>query len=286
MENIIISNLEKFKKIKKQFIEDSFENLHIISDFDRTLTHAFINDGEHVPSLISVLRDEDYLVKGYSDKARALFKHYHAIEIDSSISLEKRKKAMEEWWIRHSDLLIESGLNKKDLVKVAKSKRIKFRNKTLESIVLLNKNNVPFVVLSASGLGEDSVIETLKYHNMYLSNVSVISNQYIWDKNGNALDSVKPHIHTFNKNETSVSDSKVYSQIVNRKNVILLGDSLGDVGMVEGFHYKNLLKIGFLNSDVQKNLNEYKKNYDVVITNDSSMEYVHNLLKEFQTTSK
>jgi len=286
MKNIIISDFEKFSQVKKQFLKKGFDNLHIISDFDRTLTHAFINGGDHVPSLISVLRDEDYLVSGYSDKAKALFKYYHAIEVDSSISLDERKKAMEEWWIKHSDLLIESGLNKKDLAKVAKSERIKFREGTLESIVLLNENNVPFIVLSASGLGDDSVIETLRNHGLYLPNVSVISNKYIWDENGNAIDSVKPHIHTFNKNKTSVKDSPVYSQIENRVNVILLGDSLGDVGMVEGFNYQNLLKIGFLNSDVEKNLEEYKRNYDVVITNDSSMQFVYNLLKEFQNTSK
>ena len=286
MENIVISDFEKFNQVKKQFLKEGLEHLHIISDFDRTLTHAFINGGDPVPSLISVLRDEDYLVSGYSDKAKALFKHYHAIEVDSSIPLDKRKKAMEEWWVKHSNLLIKSGLNKRDLAKVAKSKRIKFREGTLESIVFLNKNNVPFVVLSASGLGDDSIIETLRNHKLYLPNVSVISNQYIWDENGNAIDSVKPHIHTFNKNETSVKDSPIYSQIKTRRNVILLGDSLGDVGMVKGFNYKNLLKIGFLNSDVEKNIEEYKRNYDVIIINDSSMQFVHNLLKEFQNTSK
>ena len=281
MENVIISNPNDFEKVKKQFILGGFDNLHIISDFDRTLTHAFIEGGEQVPSLISVLRDEDYLVEGYGDKAKALFKHYHPIEINNSIPLPQRKKAMEKWWTKHSELLIKSGLNKRDLEYVAKSKRIKFREKTLETIVLLSQQNVPFVVLSASGLGDESIIKTLIHHNLYMSNVSVISNKYIWDELGNAIDYVRPHIHTFNKNETSVKDSHIYSRIKNRKNVILLGDSLGDIGMVDGFDYDNLLKIGFLNSDVDKNLEEYKKNFDIVITNDSSMKFIYTLIKEF-----
>lgn len=281
MKNIVISNLEKFNQVKRQFLNGGFKNLHIISDFDRTLTHAFINGKDPVPSLISILRDENYLTKDYSNKAKALFKHYHTIEIDNSISLNERKKAMQEWWTKHSNLLIESGLNRKDLIKVSKSERIKFRDGASESIILLNENNVPFVILSASGLGDDSIITTLKYHKLSLPNVSVISNQYVWDKNGNAIDLVKPLIHTFNKNETSVKNSSVYSIISNRTNVILLGDSLGDVGMVEGFDYENLIKIGFLNFDVEKNLEEYKKIYDVVITNDSSMKFVYSLLKEF-----
>lgn len=226
------------------------------------------------------------MVEGYSEKAKSLFKHYHAIEVDSSIPLDERKKAMEEWWTKHSKLLIESGLNKRDLEKVSKSKRIIFRKRTLETIVLLNQKTVPFVILSASGLGDESVIHTLRHHGLYMPNVSVISNKYVWDENGNAIDYIRPHIHPFNKNETAVKDSSVYSQIKDRRNVILMGDSLGDVGMVEGFDYENLLKIGFLNSDVKKNLDEYKRHYDVVITNDSSMEFVYNLIKEFQKTSK
>ncbi|MBU2415738.1 hypothetical protein KKH86_00740 [Patescibacteria group bacterium] len=68
--------------------------------------------------------------------------------------------------------------------------------------------------------------------------------------------------------------------IKNRKNVLLLGDSFGDTEMINGFDYDNLIKIGFLNENVKENLEEYKKNYDVVILNDGSMEYVNDLLNE------
>ncbi|MCA9495736.1 MAG: hypothetical protein KC589_02240 [Nanoarchaeota archaeon] len=282
MINVVISDLKKFKKIKKQFLEEDLENLHVLSDFDRTLTHAFINGGEHVSSLISILRDENYLVEDYAEKARALFNYYHPIEVSNVIELDEKKRLMEEWWTKHSDLLIESGFNKKDMIEAAKSKRIKFRNKVLETLILLNSNKVPFIILSGNGLGEDSIIETMKYHQMYLDNVGVISNKYIWDGDGNAIDYFKPHIHTFNKNETSVKKSPFYSQIKNRKNVLLLGDSLGDVNMADGFDYNNLLKIGFLNFNIEEDLDEYKKNYDVVIINDSSMKFVYEFLKEFE----
>jgi len=39
------------------------------------------------------------------------------------------------------------------------------------------------------------------------------------------------------------------------------------------------IKIGFLNSDVEKNLDHYKEVYDVVILNDGSFEFVDDLLK-------
>jgi len=60
----------------------------------------------------------------------------------------------------------------------------------------------------------------------------------------------------------------------------LLGDNLEDIGMVDGFEYDNLLKIGFLNENIEENLENYKKAFDIVILNDGSMEFVNNLLKE------
>jgi hypothetical protein len=59
-----------------------------------------------------------------------------------------------------------------------------------------------------------------------------------------------------------------------------MGDNLEDVEMIKGFDFENLIKIGFLNEKIKENLKEYKKVYDVLITNDSSMKFVNELLKE------
>ena len=50
--------------------------------------------------------------------------------------------------------------------------------------------------------------------------------------------------------------------------------------MVKGFDYENLIKIGFLNENVEENLESFKANYDVLILNDSSMDYINKLLRE------
>jgi hypothetical protein len=59
-----------------------------------------------------------------------------------------------------------------------------------------------------------------------------------------------------------------------------LGDGVNDIDMIEGFDYDNLIKIGFLNENVEENLPEVKKNFDVIILNDGNMDFVNNLLKE------
>jgi hypothetical protein len=84
-----------------------------------------------------------------------------------------------------------------------------------------------------------------------------------------------------NKDETVLKDFPIFEKIKDRKNVILLWDSPSDTDMIKWFEYDNLLKIWFLNKDVEKNMEKYIKNYDVLITNDGNMEFVNDILKNF-----
>ena len=122
----------------------------------------------------------------------------------------------------------------------------------------------------------------MKKQEKLYDNIHIITNLWEWDENGQSKEVKGPVIHAMNKDETAVKDfPEVYKEIKNRKNVLLLGDSLGDLGMVAGFEYDNLIKVGFLNDKVEENLEKYKENFDVVITNDSDMNYVGDIMKEF-----
>ena len=279
LENIIISNPSELEEIKKEFQKGGVENLHILSDFEKTLTYAFVK-GEKVPSLISVLRSSgDYLGNDYAKEAQALFDKYHPIEIDSKIPIEEKKKAMEDWWTTHFSLLIKLGLNRGHLEKAIVSGRVKLRDGTEEFLNLLRKYGIPLVIISSSGLGE-AIPMFLKKERKLFPNVYIISNLFLWDENGKAVGVKKPIIHSLNKDETVLKEFPPYEQIKDRKNVILLGDNLEDVGMIAGFNYDNLIKIGFLNEKIDENLEEYKKIYDILILNDSSINYSNKLLKE------
>ncbi|MBU4284624.1 hypothetical protein KKF60_00995 [Patescibacteria group bacterium] len=276
--NIIIPDCGRLEQIKEKIKQGGVDKIHALVDFDRTLTKSFVK-GKERPSLISVLRDGNYLTPDYAEKAHALFDKYHSMEIDINLSIEEKKKAMREWWINHFKLLIESGLNKKDLERVVDSEGVEFREGALEFIDRLNKAKIPLVIMSSSGLGGDNIAMFLKKQNRLYDNIHIISNTYIWDKNGNAIGVKEPIVHNFNKDETSIKNFPAFEIVKDRKNVLLLGDSLGDVGMIEGFDYDNLLKIGFLNEKIDESLEKYKENFDVVILNDSDMDYVNDLLK-------
>ena len=280
LENIIVVDEENLGKIKERISEQGKDKFHVLADFDRTLTQAFV-DGEKTPSIISELRKGDYISKEYAQKAQELADKHHPIEIDPKISIKEKKEKMYEWWTDHFDLLIQSGLNKSHIGKIIDEGKIKFRKGAEEFLDFLYEKKVPLVILSSSGLGRDSISMFLEKYNKLYENVHIISNSYEWDLKGNAVGFKKPIIHVMNKDETILKDfPEIFKVIKGRKNVLLLGDSLGDLGMIKGFDYDNLVKVGFLNDKVEENLEKYKENFDVILADDGSFDYVNNLVKE------
>lgn len=278
MKNIIISNPKELEEKINKISKEGAKSLHVISDFDRTITKGLTKKGKRTETVISQLRsDPKYLGEDYHKKAHELFETYYPIEMSSSISLKEKKEKMHEWWEKHFNLIASVGLTKDLIQKVVQERPLKFRDGSAEFVKTLNKNKIPLVFMSAAP--GDMLIEYLKQNRLMLPNVFVISNRYEFDKKGKAIKIIEPIIHTFNKTETSVKELPIYKELLKRKNVILLGDNLGDVGMIEGFPYKNLIKIGFLNESIGTRLKEFKENYDVIITNDGDMSYVNNLLE-------
>jgi len=275
---ILIPNQAKLDKTIAQIKKEGTDKIHILSDFDRTLTYGSIN-GQKTPSLISVLRNGMYLTPDYAPQAHALFDKYHPIELDNKIPLAERKQAMETWWRTHKQLLIDSGLHKKDLLKIVKDKNIKFRKGVSKFLDYLHENNIPLVILSGSGAGEAVPFFFQNIKKDY-PNIHYITNKLNWSDDGRALSIKEPVIHSLNKDEILVKNfPEIYKEVKNRKNVILLGDSLGDVNMVSGFDYDNLIKIAFLNYNIEELRSSYLENFDIIITDDADFNYVNDLIK-------
>ena len=280
MGKIIIPNDKRLEEIKEEIKRQGDGSIHILTDFDRTLTYSLTAEKEKLPSVISILRNGNYLSKDYAKKAHELFEKYHPIEINPEISLEEKKKKMQEWWNSHFELLIKSGLNKKDLESVVETGIIRLRDGTKELFDYLHKKEIPIIIMSSNGIG-DTIQMILNKEKILYDNISIITNLYKFDKRGNALRVLEPIIHVMNKDETSIQNHpEIYEKIKERKNVILIGDSLGDLGMITGFEYDNLIKIGFLNPGEENNLERYKENFNMILTNDSNFQPLNKLLKE------
>jgi 5'-nucleotidase len=279
MDNVLIVNQEKLAIAKKNISAGGPENLQVVSDFDKTLTTCFV-DGKKIISLISILRDEKYLTPDYSEKAQALFNKYHPTEIDPKISREEKVEAMYQWWTEHYDLLVKSSLSKNDLEKVVQNKKISLRAGASDFLELLKALNIPLVILSAAGLGAETIALYLQKTGHFYENIFIASNAFVWDENNRVAGVKEPIIHTFNKDYNTVKKFDFYDKVKNRKNIILLGDSLGDAEMINGFDYNNIIKIGFLNESSKGELANFKNNYDIVVLNDGSMDSIVESFKE------
>jgi len=279
MKNVIIIAPKKFENLKNKISEDGVLKFYVVSDFERTLTNLFVK-GERIPSLISILRNGNYLNPRYRRLAKDLFDQYHPIEINPKIPLREKQKRIVEWWKRHYEILIKFGFNKKHIEKVINSGKIKFREESLEFLDSLYQYRIPLLIISSSGLGREAISMTFKKKGRLYPNIYVISNFLQWNGNGNLVGVKEPIIHSTNKNGSIIKKSSAFKAIKNRRNVLLLGDNIEDCQMIKGLNYKNVIKVGFLNEEIKKNLEAYRQNFDVLILNDGDMNYVNNLLKE------
>ena len=144
--------------------------------------------------------------------------------------------------------------------------------------VLLNtaeKGSVPFIILSA-GIG-DLIREILTHQKLLLENMRIVSNFLEFDSETGVVVGLRSDmpIHMFNKKAPSQEG------LEERKNIVLIGDSLGDVRMADGIKDINVvLSIGFLNKNVEANLSEYKRCFDVVLVDDQTMDFPLALLQD------
>lgn len=138
----------------------------------------------------------------------------------------------------------------------------------------LEEQRIPLLIFSA-GVG-DVLEEVIQQNRVFHPNVRIISNYMDFDEAVSpptiapVLHTVQTRpsnsvmyfqgvlqafkgqlIHSFNKREGAVSHVAGLRELRDRPNVLLLGDSLGDLTMADGApEHKNMLTIGFLNDRV------------------------------------
>lgn len=92
----------------------------------------------------------------------------------------------------------------------------------------------------------------------------------------------EPVLHVFNKRAANFLSTPFFSVpgVERRGNVLLLGDSIGDAHMADGLPcVSEVLRIGLL-SDAEERLAEYLLEYDAVLLDDPSLEFVQKLVRE------
>ncbi|XP_064177920.1 7-methylguanosine phosphate-specific 5'-nucleotidase-like isoform X4 [Anguilla rostrata] len=244
--------------------------LQVISDFDMTLTR-FAHNGKRCPTSHNILDNSKLISEDCKKSLKELLNTYYPIEIDSSRTVEEKLPHMVEWWTKAHNLLIQQKIRKDLLAQVVKESDAMLREGYKEFFDQLQEHNVPLLIFSA-GVG-DVLEEVIRQNDIFHSNVRVFSNYMDFDENGILRAFKGQLIHTYNKREGALLNAGHFQELQDRHNVLLLGDSIGDLTMADGVqNVENVLKIGYLNDKVEERKESYLASYDIVLEKDETMD--------------
>ena len=237
------------------------DTIYIVTDFDKTLTLGSSSTSW------SILSKSNLVPSEYIKERQELYDYYRPIEIDETLDLKIKSKLIREWFKKHLDLLVKYKLSEDVINYAAKNLRVmSFRDGAKEFLENMYKRNIPVIIISA-GIG-NFIEQFLIKNNCMYSNIFIVSN-FIKFKDGIASGVINDNlIHSLNKNEVSLP-SDIKELIKLRENIILLGDNISDIKMVNESKQKDALKIGFLEENIEVNLSYFKKEFDVVCTNNT-----------------
>lgn len=274
---LLVRDQAEFDKKLREMTLDGPDKLHLLLDYDGTVTYEWDKDGNPRPSLIATLRHGNYLNEVYTQESQALASHYRTIERDPSVEPAVKNIMMQEWWEKHYALLIKHRLNRSDIDRAMRDAQLRIRPGMRRLLEMAAGASVPVVIMSANGLGSESIHWHLEHNNLNLPNIAVVSNELEWDKDGYMVGYRQPIIHSLNKTETVLTDLPVAEKIHGRTNIVQMGDSLSDVGMAAGIEGARVLSIGFYNRKSPDHLNHFLETFDAVLTDDSNAEEVADL---------
>uniref|UniRef100_A0A673ANR4 5'-nucleotidase n=1 Tax=Sphaeramia orbicularis TaxID=375764 RepID=A0A673ANR4_9TELE len=261
----------------------------VISDFDMTLTR-FAHNGMRVPTTHSkhpISCKYLYLLTPYFVgplQMKELLNTYYPIEIDAGRSTEEKLPLMVEWWTKVHELLIDQRIRKDMLARAVKESSAMLREGYKVFFDHLAEHHIPLLIFSA-GVG-DVLEEVIRQNHVFHPNINIISNYMDFDHTG-VLQAFKGQlIHTFNKRQGALSHAAHLRQVQDRPNVLLLGDSLGDLTMADGVtDTHNILTIGFLNDQVEERKESYINSFDIVLVKDETMD-IPNAIVKYVTSSR
>ncbi|KAM4623457.1 7-methylguanosine phosphate-specific 5'-nucleotidase-like [Polymixia lowei] len=280
--SVLMRQRSKVEETLKAMQRDGAGSLQVISDFDMTLTR-FAHNGKRVPTTHNILDNRLLINEDCTRKIRELLNTYYPIEIDAGRTAEEKLPLMVEWWTKVHELLIQQKIRKDLLPQAVKESSAMLREGYKVFFSCLAEQDVPLLIFSA-GVG-DILEEVIRQKQVFLPNVHIISNYMDFDHTGVLWAFKGQLIHSFNKREIGLLHTARLRELQGRPNVLLLGDSLGDLTMADGVSQtQNILTIGFLNDQVEERKKSYVSSFDIVLVKDETMD-VPNAVLNYITSS-
>ncbi|KAM4691513.1 7-methylguanosine phosphate-specific 5'-nucleotidase [Rhinophrynus dorsalis] len=253
------------------------KKLQVISDFDMTLSR-FRYNGERCPTCYNIIDNSMIISDDCRKKLKDLFNIYYPLEIDPKKSIQEKYPLMVEWWSKAHVLLCEQEIQKDKLAQVVKESGAMLREGYKLFFDSLHHNEIPLFIFSA-GIG-DVLEEIISQAGVFHPNIKVVSNYMDFDNNGLMTGFKGELIHTYNKNNSVLRDTEYFQQISHRTNILLMGDTLGDLTMADGVTtVDNILRIGFLNDKIEELTEQFLQSYDIVLVGDETLDVVNGIIR-------
>lgn len=264
---MVYINEEKLNNIK---LNDN--NFCVVIDFDRTIT-TYGGDSWNI------LTNPNFINPNLKKEFSKLEEKYFPIESDCSLDAKTKFSYMEEWCLLAMNLFFKYGLSEDILLNCVKHSNIKLRTglKDFFKELVIN-HHIPVVILSA-GI-KNVIVELLKINNCYYDDIHIISNDIKFD-DGAMLEFTDTILHSSNKSIEALPYS-LKNEILSKDYILLFGDLIEDLNMVPKEDLTKTLSFGFLDKNIEDNLEFYKSAFDVVLTNNSSFDDVRNILNRIK----
>ncbi|KAL0992766.1 hypothetical protein UPYG_G00098110 [Umbra pygmaea] len=281
--SVCMSDPQRVEEIIEAIQKAGPNTLQVISDFDMTLTR-FAYNGKRCPTCHNILDNSKLISEEGKSQLKELLHTYYPIEIDTNRPVEEKQPLMVEWWTKAHELLVQEHIKKDLLQEAVRESDAMLREGYQLFFDHLQEHSVPLLIFSA-GIG-DVLEEVIRQAGVFHPNVNVISNYMDFDETGTLKAFKGELIHIYNKREGALLNTGHFQELKSRHNVLLLGDSLGDLTMADGVHsMENILKIGFLNDKVEERMSCYVNAYDIVLVKDETM-VVPNAILHHLTSAK
>lgn len=257
---IYVNNKEKINDFVKS------NSYYVITDFDATLT-----TGKSSSSMGII---PQYLGGKCLEQRKEIFNYYRPLELDYTIEAKEKQEIMKEWAIK-SFTLLSKYTTKEVIEKSLDNPNMWLRDGVKEFLKEMSNKNVPVIVMS-SGMG-NIVKAFLEKEDCMFDNIKIVSNFFEF-KNGKTCINMDKLMATSNKEYKRIPE-EVRKEIEIKNKAILFGDLIEDIKMVNKEKLPDTLTVGFLDNNVEQNLEKYNKNFDIVLTEGENFNTVSSLLK-------
>ena len=127
----------------------------------------------------------------------------------------------------------------------------------------------------SAGVG-NLIKEFLKINGALYDNIILFSNFFEIKDNKSYID-IDNLISSSNKNYSKVP-KEIREVLKSKEKILLCGDIVEDIRMIDEEQKNKTLTIGFLDYNIDNNLDIYNKNFDVVFTDDNDFNDVIKIL--------